>query len=104
MKDRHRDGLPALVEDLLESYAGEWLSAERIIGEIDRLRPGVDPVSVRRAIFRVAQAPRISVERRLTDQGRAVAELELRCAWAGLLEPSGGLMQEGEHTNADTTK
>ncbi len=81
MRRRHRDGLPGLVEDLLESHAGEWMNAERIVTEIGQLRPGVDPVSVRRAVFRVAQAPRIVVERRLSDQGRAVAEIELRCPW-----------------------
>lgn len=42
------------VEDLLETYAGEWMSVSRLTLEYERRFGPVNPESVRRAVKRLA--------------------------------------------------
>ena len=45
--------IPSLILDILETWAGDWFTPDQIISHSTRIRPGIDPWSVRIAILRV---------------------------------------------------
>lgn len=79
MKRRHWDGLPALVEDILETETGRWFTVENIIDTVLLYRPDVDTESARRAVERVLVAPRIPIRRRWSAGAHGIARRQLMC-------------------------
>jgi hypothetical protein len=45
--------LGTLVLDILETWCGEWMSEEQLFDHCERIRPGVNPLSVRAATIRI---------------------------------------------------
>ena len=74
MQARCETALPALIEDVLETWVGRWFRMSVLVSVVEGHRPGADPMSVRRAIWRVIDGGHIEIETR-SIQGLT----EVRC-------------------------
>ncbi|TNF82078.1 MAG: hypothetical protein EP299_01780 [Acidobacteria bacterium] len=87
-RPKYQDGAPVLVLDVLETYFGRWYTLELLEIELFRLRPGLKPGTIRRAVYRLAKAGEI--ERRESATGRAgFPTTEYRAPFRSYLEEVG---------------
>ena len=70
-------GLPALVFDVLETWAGDWFSIERLGAFVEEHRPGrYPPATLERTVGRLAKAG--TVEQRSLTRPAAAPIVEIR--------------------------
>lgn len=75
--------IKARIEDLLESFPGEWFSVARLTAELTVRYGHVNPESVQRAVNRIVMEGRLPIEtRRLDLWTPGSPELEVCYPWS----------------------